>query len=160
MASKRNRLVVYERDGGVVLDFGAMHIWDGADLSLLRETLAQVIEVEGYRHVGIAMDHVQYVPSGFFGMLYDWHEKEDVDMYLYAVQGNVNNMLWFQQFFDVVDDDRHILRVEPKSVPVPVNVTTWKKPPWQTTSPAVTDASVTDAVFTEDSAHVAAGARK
>lgn len=155
MASKRNRLVIYERDGGVVLDFGGMHIWDGADLSLLRETLAQVIEVEGYRHIGVAMDHVQYVPSGFFGMLYDWHEKEGVSMYLYGVQGNVVNMLWFQQFFDVVDDDRHLLRTEPKSVPVPVTATSWQKPAWK-----VDDMVNTDAGAIEESVHVATVSQK
>ena len=38
MASKRDRMSVYEREGVTVLDFGTMEIWDGADLALLRET--------------------------------------------------------------------------------------------------------------------------
>ncbi len=113
MATKKNRMTLHRWNGVTVLDLGAMDIWDGADLALLRETLSQLIDTDRCRSIGVDMTHVKYVPSGFFGMLYDWHEK-GVTMRLYTPQPNVANMLWFRRFFDHIADGCHLLISEPK----------------------------------------------
>ncbi len=71
MIPRKDRMKLHVRDKVTVMDLGVMDIWDGADLSLLRETLASLIEVEKCRHIGVEMEHVKYIPSGFFGMLFD-----------------------------------------------------------------------------------------
>ena len=71
MASKKN-LRLYTQCGVTVLDLGEMEIWDGADLALVRETLTRLIVGEKCRGVGVNMSYVKYIPSGFFGMLFDW----------------------------------------------------------------------------------------
>jgi transketolase len=47
-------------------------LWDGADLSLIRDTLNRLVVKERRRSIAIQMRTVKYVPSGFFGMLFDW----------------------------------------------------------------------------------------
>ena len=126
MASKRRqRMKLFERDGYTVLDLGQVEIWDGADLALLRDTLTQVIAVRGCRKVGVNMRWVKYIPSGFFGMLYDWHEK-GVSIRLYTPQPHVARMLWFRQFFDDLSDECFLLRGEPKEMPVPQDEIAWE----------------------------------
>lgn len=85
-------------DGFVMIDIGAMEIWDGADLSLIRDTLFRLIVEDGVAGIGINMRYVQYIPSGFFGMLYDWLER-GVQVRLYAPRPRVQQMLWFRKFF-------------------------------------------------------------
>ncbi len=96
-------LTLSEQDGTRLLDLGDMEIWDGADLSLLRDGLNHVILKEKRRLVAVDMSHVKYVPSGFFGMLFDWFEK-GVSIRLYAPQERVIQMLWFRQFFVAASD--------------------------------------------------------
>lgn len=86
-------------DDTYLLHMGEMDIWDGADLALLREGLTQFIERDRCRAIVVDMQHVKYIPSGFFGMLFDWHEKRNVWFALTTPQPNVQRMLWFQQFF-------------------------------------------------------------
>ena len=107
-----------------VLDVGPIEIWDGADLALIRDTLFRLVEKEGRRHVGVNMAHVKYIPSGFFGMLYDWQER-GVAVRLYSPQPNVANMLWFRQFFDLREDGSYLLRSEPKEEMVPPDPSEW-----------------------------------
>ena len=94
MQLKKKWLTISDRDDITVLDLGAMDIWDGADMALLRETLTELIEDVGIRNIGINLSYVKYIPSGFFGMMYDWHEKRDVNVHLLSPQPNVKNMLW------------------------------------------------------------------
>ena len=125
MASKRRqRMKLYERDGYLVLDLGQVEIWDGADLALLRDTLTRVIVERGCRQVAVNMQYVKYIPSGFFGMLFDWHEK-GVSIRLYTPQPHVARMLWFRQFFDNLGDDGYLLRAEPKEQLVPQDEIAW-----------------------------------
>lgn len=94
------RMVIdVQEDGTYLLHMGEMEIWDGADLALLREGLTQFIERDGVRAIIVDMAFVKYIPSGFFGMLFDWHEKANVGFALTLPQPNVQRMLWFQQFF-------------------------------------------------------------
>lgn len=97
-----------DRNGVTVLDLGTMEIWDGADLSLLRDSLNQLAMSE-CPVVGIDMRHVKYVPSGFFGMLYEVFER-GVDIRLFEPQPRVRNMLWFRKFFDFGPDSSHQLK--------------------------------------------------
>lgn len=118
MSSRKDRIALYESNGVTVLDMGQVEIWDGADLSLLRDTLTELIEQEGCRSVGVQMRAVKYIPSGFFGMLYDWHDQ-GVEIYLYSPQPNVARMLWFRKFFDHLCDGCYVLLSEPKPEVVP-----------------------------------------
>ena len=103
MGSRKDRMTLHDWNGVTVLDLGEMDIWDGADLSLLRDTLYEVIEEQNARHVGVNLEWVKYIPSGFFGMLSDWHDR-GVTMYVYKPQENVARMLWFRKFFEELED--------------------------------------------------------
>jgi len=114
MASRKKQRMHLSHDrGAAVMDLGPIEIWDGADLALLRETLSRLVEVEKHAAVGVNMTYVKYVPSGFFGMLYDCHER-GIEIFLYTPQPNVANMLWFRQFFDETKEGRYRLHREPK----------------------------------------------
>lgn len=111
MASKKFLQLVPD-DSFTVLNLGDMEIWDGADMALLRESLTRLIKAERHRRIGIDMSHVKYIPSGFFGMLFDWFET-GVQIRLYSPQPNVRLMLWFNQFFEAVDADCFALSPKP-----------------------------------------------
>ena len=101
-------LILSDHDGTRLMNLGEMEIWDGADLSLLRDGLNHIILKEKQRSVAVDMSCVKYVPSGFFGMLFDWFEK-GIAIRLYAPQERVTQMLWFRQFFLPADDGRYDL---------------------------------------------------
>lgn len=92
---------MYELDDLRVMHLGNMDIWDGADLALIRDTLSSLINGEDLRQVGIDMSTVKYVPSGFFGMLLDWHER-GIDILFVDPLPNIRRMLWFRQFAAIV----------------------------------------------------------
>lgn len=116
MAERKNThgLQLARRRDSVVVDIGDMEIWDGADLSLIRDTLNQLIIKQRRRAIGIQMRSVKYVPSGFFGMLYDWHDQ-GITVRLFAPQPRVTGMLWFQRFFELDGKDCYVLRDNPES---------------------------------------------
>ena len=120
MAARKNmgRIEIYRRKEAVVLNMGEIEIWDGADLSLLRDALVHVIEKKHARSVAIDMTHVKYVPSGFFGMLYDWFEK-GVSIYLIEPQEHVMKMLWFKRFFKLRNNSWFLLSSGPSEPFVP-----------------------------------------
>ena len=70
MAERKNThgLSLTRSSNRTIVDIGDMEIWDGADLSLIRDTLSRLIEKERRKSVAIQMKAVKYVPSGFF-----WH---------------------------------------------------------------------------------------
>jgi anti-anti-sigma regulatory factor len=113
MAKKIMRFV--PNDDFMVLNLGDMEIWDGADMALLRESLTRLIRAEKHRRIGIDMSHVKYIPSGFFGMLFDWFET-GVQIRLYSPQPNVRGMLWFNQFFEAVSAACFALVPQPQSL--------------------------------------------
>ena len=127
--AKRNRLHFHEWNGAKVIDLGTMEIWDGADLSLLRETLTLLIDRQRNHSIGVNMEFVKYIPSGFFGLLYDWREK-GIRVQLFNPQPHVQRMLWFQQFMQSVAKGSYLMLAEPKQ-PYLAGST----PPWATTSP-------------------------
>ena len=111
MAERKNThgLTVKRHRRATVIDIGEMEIWDGADLSLIRDTLNRLIVKERRRSIAIQMRTVKYVPSGFFGMLYDWFER-GITVRLVAPQDRVTQMLWFQRFFEREQEDCYLLR--------------------------------------------------
>ena len=111
MASKRKERITINQHGQfLVLELKGVEIWDGADLALLRDTLTELIE-RGCRFAGVAMASVKYIPSGFFGMLFDWQDR-GVSIRLYDPQPNVNRMLWFRQFFQHLGGGVYGMRTE------------------------------------------------
>jgi hypothetical protein len=110
MAERKNThgLKLRDRRGVALVDIGDMEIWDGADLSLIRDTLSRLIVKDKRRSIGVQMRHVKYVPSGFFGMLYDWFEQ-GIEVRLFAPLPRVQEMLWFKQFFELESDHCYVL---------------------------------------------------
>ena len=95
---KRQRLNIHTIGGTAVVGLDHIEIWDGADLALLREVLSDLIEHDGFRSVGVDLTSVKYIPSGFFGMLFEWYEN-GIEIRLHSPQPNVEQMLWFRMFF-------------------------------------------------------------
>ena len=125
MATKRKRMNVYTEGGVTVMDLGAMDIWDGADLALIRDTLTLLIIREKRTRIGIDMSHVKYIPSGYFGMLFDWKDR-GVEIYLLDPQPNVRNMLWFRQFAEPLVENAYRLTNEPQEDLRPEGVGHWE----------------------------------
>jgi hypothetical protein len=125
MATKRKRMNVYEAGDVTVMDLGTMDIWDGADLALIRDTLVLLIQRDGRRKIGVDMAHVKYIPSGYFGMLFDWKER-GVEIYLLDPQPNVRKMLWFRQFAECLMDNAWRLTSEPQEDLRPEGVGHWE----------------------------------
>lgn len=95
---KKQRLNIRTENECAIVSLDDMEIWDGADLALLRETLTTLIEQNGFRAIGVDLSAVKYIPSGFFGMLFEWYEQ-GLSIRLDAPQQNVEQMLWFRMFF-------------------------------------------------------------
>lgn len=109
----KRMIIDVQDDGTHLLHLGEMEIWDGADLALLREGLALLIEKDGCRDIAVDMRYVKYIPSGFFGMLFDWQERRGVAFALTPPQPNVQRMLWFRQFFRLNNAGWYELNPEP-----------------------------------------------
>ncbi|MFN9720926.1 MAG: hypothetical protein ACK58L_19700 [Planctomycetota bacterium] len=100
---KKQRLSVRVEGDFAIVALDDMEIWDGADLALLREALTAIIERDGFRAVGVDLSPVKYIPSGFFGMLFEWYEQ-GLQIRLESPQQNVQQMLWFRMFFVKAED--------------------------------------------------------
>lgn len=99
LMARKKRSSIDVRDGFHVVVMDDIEIWDGADLALLRETLSRLVDQQKQKAVGVEMTWVKYIPSGFFGMLYDYCER-GVAVRLYSPQPHVQKMLWFREFFE------------------------------------------------------------
>lgn len=98
-----------EGDSALV-SVGREQVWEGADLSLLRDTVRRLVE-DGSRSIGIDLSGVQYLPSGFFGLLMDWSDR-GVSISLVAPHEQVQKMMWFTEFFHEDHIDSFSLRPE------------------------------------------------
>lgn len=114
------RMLIETRDGVLLLQLGEMEIWDGADLALLREGLFHLIADEQCESIAIDMRFVKYIPSGFFGMLFDWQEKCGTRFSLTPPQPNVQRMLWFRQFFKLNATGLYDMQTEPAESLLPL----------------------------------------
>ncbi|QDT64157.1 STAS domain-containing protein [Calycomorphotria hydatis] len=133
MATRRKRRkIVSEVDGVAKLDLGEMDIWDGADLALIRDTLIRLITREKKRAIAVDMTHVKYIPSGFFGMLFDWKER-GVKVFLLNPQERIQEMLWFQHFVQHVEDDTFRIVLEHQKELAPEAQPGYREPDWEPT---------------------------
>ena len=105
---KKQRLTVRTEEDFAIVSLDDMEIWDGADLALIREALTNLIEQDGFRAIGVDLSAVKYIPSGFFGMLFEWYEQ-GLKVRLYYPQRNVEQMLWFRMFFTSADEGAYKL---------------------------------------------------
>lgn len=108
---KRQRLIIRSEEDVAIVSLDDMEIWDGADLALLREALTGLIENDGFRSLGVDLTSVKYIPSGFFGMLFEWYDA-GLTIRLYSPQENVAQMLWFRMFFKHEGNDSYKLSDE------------------------------------------------
>lgn len=115
------RMLIESRNGYLLLHLGEMEIWDGADLALLREGLFHLISREENEAIAIDMQFVKYIPSGFFGMLFDWHDKAGTRFSLTTPQPNVQRMLWFRQFFRQNAEGLFEMQTEPTESVLPID---------------------------------------
>ena len=116
MAEKRF-LRIYRDEVVTLLNLGDMEIWDGADLVLLRDSLTRLNAADKLHSIGIDMSHVKSIPSGFFGLLFDWHEI-GVQIRLYSALPNVRRMFWFRHFFpESATGDCHVLCADTAQIP-------------------------------------------
>jgi anti-anti-sigma regulatory factor len=124
---KRNSIEV--RNGYHFIVMGEMEIWDGADLALLRETLSRLVEDEKQTAIGVDMTFVKYIPSGFFGMLYDYRER-GIAVQLSTPQPHVKEMLWFREFFEEMNQGTYELRQRRQTSRSTVPANTAASAPW------------------------------
>lgn len=108
---KWQRLDIKDDGTRATLALNDMEIWDGADLALIREVLGEMIDKKSYRVIEVNLEGVKYIPSGFFGMLYEWHEY-GVQIFLSNPQPNVEHMLWFRMFFVRQGDGSYLFNDE------------------------------------------------
>ncbi len=108
---KRQRLNVEIEGQAAFVGLDNIEIWDGADLALLREVLGELIGKDQHRVIGVNLHSVKYIPSGFFGMLYEWYE-DGIRILLREPQPNVEQMLWFRMFFTRESDGTFSLNDE------------------------------------------------
>lgn len=108
---KRQRLNVQIDGPCATVGLDQIEIWDGADLALLREVLTELINRDGYRSIGVNLESVKYIPSGFFGMLFEWYE-DGIQITLHCPQPNVEEMIWFRMFFSQQADGSFCLNDE------------------------------------------------
>ena len=105
---KKQRLTVRTEEDFAIVSLEDMEIWDGADLALIREALTRLVEHDGFRAIGVNLSAVKYIPSGFFGMLFEWYEQ-GIKIRLYYPRINVEQMLWFRMFFTSDDEGAYSL---------------------------------------------------
>ncbi len=95
---KKHQVNLRMLDNTALVGLDVLEIWDGADLIVLREALSSLVQMEGRLSVGVDMSSVMHIPSGFFGMLFEWYES-GVEVLLYAPRSHVQQMLWFRMYF-------------------------------------------------------------
>lgn len=139
--ARKKKSSIDVRDGYQVVQMGDMEIWDGADLSLLRETLARLVDTERQAAIGVDLRYVKYIPSGFFGMLYDYTDR-GVGVRLYSPQPHVARMLWFQEFFESAGDDAFTLTVKAQTTLSARSALAAGKAPWSDSDEIVEEFSV------------------
>ncbi len=106
-------ITVQVQDDMVIVAIGKQGIWDGSDLSRLRQALLSQVDGEKCHTIGLDMTYVKHLGTGFFGQLCHWHEK-GFAIRLYSPQSCVRQMHWFRMFFELLSDDCFVLLSESK----------------------------------------------
>jgi hypothetical protein len=105
MAERRHtRGLATREEAGTLIISIRNGIWRGKQLSLLRDTLIQIVGRQMRRVVGVDLKGVHDLPSGFFGTLCEWHDR-GVVVRIYSPEPRIREMYWFQQFFAVETAD-------------------------------------------------------
>jgi hypothetical protein len=120
-------LSIHEHGGVSVIDIGELEVWDGAELSLLRDTFATLMRGGNCRAIAVNMSTVQCIPSGFFGALMNCFD-EGLSVQLIDPRPIVKNMRWFRQFFVLTTGNTDLLKdapafctqhtIEPETLPI------------------------------------------
>jgi len=95
---KKHQVNLRMLDDTALVGLDVLEIWDGADLIVLREALSSLVQLDGRLSVGVDLSSVMHIPSGFFGMLFEWYET-GVEVLLYAPRPHIQQMLWFRMYF-------------------------------------------------------------
>lgn len=91
---RRSRLTISKSSGRHVLRLDNIQALDHSDVCLLKEWL---VRQEPGVKVSLNLHKVEYLPSGFFGMLHDMSDK-GVLITLTNVSDAIKKQLWFQRF--------------------------------------------------------------
>jgi hypothetical protein len=123
--SKSQQVITRLQDGVTILSVDKKDIWDGTELCLIRDTLRYLIKFEAKtdlwgpplvitnrRNMEIDLQFVQYLPSGFFGMICDVHTICS-SVQLYCVHPPVQKMLWLRLFCEETEKGVFTLLGEP-----------------------------------------------
>lgn len=98
-----------------LLSIGTQQIWDKGDLMQLQAELDRLVARDQFESITIDTRYVEYVPSGFFGLLYDFH-LEGVRIWLCEPSPRMRRMIWFRQFLYRIDDDLYGFRQQPQLI--------------------------------------------
>lgn len=128
ISPEKRGLRITKREQYITLQLGKFEIWDDSDLELIRETIKQLIKYQDCKAIGINMSYVKSIPTGFFGMLFDFHDKDHVEVRIFNPQAEVATMLWFRKFFEQspIEADVYILLEEPKNYVMPGTPDDWQ----------------------------------
>lgn len=102
-------------------------MWTGADLHRLREAVDERIRA-GDDSVSIDLSRVKHVPTGFFGLLCQIHDQ-GVAVQLVEAQPNIQDLIWFQRFFETASGNSHCFREQPLYMQEPDSPATEKRAP-------------------------------
>lgn len=93
-AERRGRLTVHQKDDGFVLRLNNIQALDHSDICLLKEWMSRQ---DNGTKVSLNLHKVEYLPSGFFGMLHDISDTGILITLLNPTE-TIKNQLWFKQF--------------------------------------------------------------
>lgn len=102
---------VCERDGIAIVSLGRATVWDTGDLVRLREVATSLMSRRWLR-IGLDLSQVGFLPSGFMNMLCEWREH-GFEVHLFDPLPAVQEMLWFQQFTELVSGTTYRLNYVP-----------------------------------------------
>lgn len=89
---------------------GEMEIWDGSELSLLRETLAELSQSPGGCRIAVELSYAKYLPSGLFGLLANCCE-DGMEMFITTPTADMIGVRWFREFFSDYNNGLHVMKL-------------------------------------------------
>jgi len=93
-ADRRNRLTISLKNNTHILRLSNIQALDHSDVCLLKEWMSR--QAAGTK-VSLNLHKVEYLPSGFFGMLHDISDN-GVLISLANVSDTIKKHLWYRQF--------------------------------------------------------------
>jgi len=80
-----------------VISIGDSQSWNGADLHLIRDVMRHLVKRDHCTRIGIDMQHVFEIESGFFGTLCEFVEN-GVAIRVYQPVECVREFFWFREY--------------------------------------------------------------